>query len=78
MHQHLAPQLNSSDLVLMDNLPSHQVAGIAEAIRAADAELIFLSPHSPDLNPIEMVLAKAKNVIRKRTANQVALRRPLR
>ena len=66
VQQHLAPQLNSGDLVLMDNLPSHKVAGIAEAIRAADAELIFLPPYSPDLNPIEMVFAKVKNEIRKR------------
>ena len=64
VRQHLAPQLKSSDIVLMDNWPSHKVAGVAEAIRAVGAELVYLPPYSPDLNPIEMVVAKVKGQIR--------------
>ena len=66
VEQHLAPQLRSGDIVLMDNLPSHKVAGIAEAIRAVGAELVYLPPYSPDKNPIEMVFSKVKGEIRKR------------
>ncbi len=49
----------------MDNLPSHKVAGVAEAIRSIGAELVYLPPYSPDLNSIEMVFSKVKNEIRK-------------
>lgn len=65
VRQHLAPQLKSGDIVLMDNLSSHKVSGVAEAIRSAGAELVYLPPYSPDKNPIEMVFSKFKNEIRK-------------
>jgi transposase len=41
-------------VVVLDNLAAHKVAGIREAIRAANASLLFLPPYSPDLNPIEI------------------------
>jgi transposase len=66
VQQHLAPQLKTGDIVLMDNLPSHKVSGVAQAIRSAGAELVYLPPYSPDKNPIKMVFSKAKNEIRKR------------
>jgi transposase len=66
VRQHLAPQLKSGDIVVMDNLPSHKVSGVVEAIRSAGAELVYLPPYSPDKNPIEMAFSKAKNEIRKR------------
>lgn len=66
VEQHLAPQLKSGDIVLMDNLSSHKVSGVAQAIRSVGAELVFLPPYSPDKNPIEMVFSKAKSEIRKR------------
>ena len=50
----LAPTLVAGDIVIMDNLPSHKVAGVRETIEAAGAKLIYLPPYSPDLNPIEM------------------------
>ena len=53
------------DIVVMDNLPSHKVSGIREAIEAQNALLLYLPPHSPDLNPIEQVLAKFKAALRK-------------
>jgi len=50
----------------MDNLSSHKVAGVREAIERAGAELVYLPPYSPDRNPIEQVMSKFKNEIRKR------------
>ena len=62
--QHLAPVLKPGDIVVMDNLSSHKVAGIREAIEAAGAELRYLPPYSPDLNPIELAFAKFKKLLR--------------
>ena len=53
VEQHLAPALKPGDVVVMDNLSSHKVAGIREAIEAAGAELRYLPPYSPELNPVE-------------------------
>src|SRR5215213_4224182 len=55
----------STICVLLDNLRSHKVAGIAEAIAARQARLIYLPPYSPDLNPIEQAFAKYKALLRK-------------
>ena len=51
--QVLVPELKPGDIVIMDNLPAHKVKGVREAIEAAGADLIYLPPYSPDLNPIE-------------------------
>lgn len=64
VEQHLAPALKAGDIVVMDNLSSHKVAGIREAIEAAGAELRHLPPYSPDLNPIESAFAKFKKLLR--------------
>ena len=61
----LVPELRKGDVVVMDNLPAHKVAGIREAIRAAGAGVLYLPPYSPDLNPIEQVFAKLKALLRK-------------
>jgi transposase len=66
VEQQLAPCLKPGDIVVMDNLACHKVAGVAEAIRAAGAEAAYLPPYSPRLNPIEHVFAKTKQEIRKR------------
>ena len=63
--QMLAPALRPGDIVIMDNLPAHKVAGIREAIAARGAELRYLPPYSPDLNPIEQAFAKLKAFLRK-------------
>ena len=63
--QMLAPALQPGDIVIMDNLPAHKVAGIREAIAARGAELRYLPPYSPDLNPIEQAFAKLKALLRK-------------
>jgi transposase len=49
----LAPALRPGGVVVMDNLGSHKVAGVREAIEAAGASLLYLPPYSPDLNPVE-------------------------
>ncbi|MFD2227783.1 IS630 family transposase [Microvirga arabica] len=54
VEQMLAPALSPSDVVVLDNLATHKVAGVEEAIRAAGASLLYLPPYRPDLNPIEI------------------------
>lgn len=65
VRQVLAPTLSSGDIVIMDNLGSHKVTGVREAIEATGAKLLYLPPYSPDFDPIEQVFAKLKNKLRK-------------
>ena len=65
VEQLLAPTLKPGDIVVMDNLPAHKPVAVREAIEAADAELRFLPPYSPDFNPIEMAFSKLKALLRK-------------
>jgi transposase len=64
IEQHLAPTLSAGDIVVLDNLSSHKIAGVQAAIAAVGAELWYLPPYSPDFNPIEQVFAKFKGLIR--------------
>jgi transposase len=64
VEQMLAPTLRSNDVVLLDNLSSHKIAGIAEDIAARDVQLVYLPPYSPDLNPIEQAFATFKALLR--------------
>ncbi|NJO03133.1 MAG: hypothetical protein HC880_16945 [Bacteroidia bacterium] len=64
IEQMLAPKLESGDIVIMDNLPAHKVQGVRQAIEAKGAELRYLPPYSPDLNPIEQAFAKLKALLR--------------
>ena len=66
--QFLAPALAPGDVVVMDNLAAHKVAGVAEAVAAASASILHLPPYSPDLNPIEQMFAKLKALLRKAAA----------
>jgi transposase len=65
VQQCLVPTLKRGEIVLMDNLPVHKVAGVAEAIERAGATLIYLPKYSPDLNPIELAFSKLKAHLRK-------------
>lgn len=65
VRQFLAPALKPGDTVVMDNLSSHKVAGVREAIEAVGARLLYLPPYSPDLNPIEMAFSKLKALLRR-------------
>ena len=56
----LAPTLCQGDIVVMDNLPAHKVAGVTQAIEQAGATLRYLPAYSPDFNPIENAFAKLK------------------
>ncbi len=64
VEQFLAPALRPGDVLIMDNLSSHKVAGVREAVEAAGASLLYLPPYSPDLNPIGMAFAKLKALLR--------------
>ncbi len=63
IEQFLAPTLTAGDIVMMDNLASHKVDGIRQAIEARGAELRYLPAYSPDLNPIEQLFAKLKALL---------------
>jgi transposase len=65
VEQFLAPTLKKGDIVFMDNVSVHKVAGIQEAIEARGAMLAYLPAYSPDLNPIEQFFSKLKAILRK-------------
>lgn len=69
--QVLAPELRPGDIVVMDNLPSHKISGVREAIESTGARLLFLPPYSPDFNPIEMAFSKLKALLRKAAARTI-------
>ncbi len=63
--QVLAPTLSPGEIVILDNLGSHKVEGVEEAINATGATVLYLPPYSPDLNPIENFFARLKALLRK-------------
>jgi transposase len=64
VQEHLAPALRAGDIVIMDNLAVHKVAGVREAIEAVGAHVLYLPPYSPDYNPIEQIFAWFKARLR--------------
>lgn len=70
-HELLGPTLKRGDVVVLDNLPAHRVAGIREAFTARRAQIFYLPPYSPDLNPIEMAFAKLKALLRQDPARTI-------
>jgi transposase len=64
VRQQLVPTLRPDDVVVMDNLAAHKVAGVREAIEAVGATVAYLPPYRPDLHPIELVFAKMKWLLR--------------
>jgi transposase len=60
----LVPELQSGDVVVLDNLSSHKGARTRTLIEETGATLLFLPPYSPDFNPIEMIFAKVKQLLR--------------
>ena len=71
VEQVLAPTLMPGDVVVMDNLAAHKLAGVRAAIKREGASLRYLPPYSPDFNPIEMALAKLKALLKKAAARTV-------
>jgi transposase len=66
VRQELAPRWRPGDILVMDNLQTHKTAGVAAAVAARAARVLYLPPYSPDLNPIEMAFSKVKNELRRR------------
>jgi transposase len=64
VRQGLAPTLRPGDVVILDNLATHKIRGVREAIEAARARLLYLPPYSPDFNPIEPMWSKVKQILR--------------
>ena len=64
VQQVLVPQLKAGDVVVMDNLSSHKRSTTRQRIESAGAQVLFLPPYSPDLNPIEMIFSKIKSLLR--------------
>lgn len=71
VEQFLAPALTPGQIVIMDNLPSHKVEGVRQAIETTGASLRYLPSYSPDLNPIEQFFAKLKAFLRKAATRTV-------
>ena len=65
--------INRGDIVVMDNMRSHHVTGVKEALRAAGVIPLYLPLCSPDLNPIEMMWSKMKSVLLKIGCRTAAL-----
>jgi len=66
IQQGLAPTLRAGELVIMDNLATHKIRGVQEAIHSRGAQLLYLPPYSPDFNPIEPMWSKIKQFLRSR------------
>jgi transposase len=64
VRQGLAPTLRPGDVVILDNLSTHKMRGVREALEAARARLLYLPPYSPDFNPIEPMWSKIKQSLR--------------
>jgi transposase len=61
----VVPTLRPGDILFMDNLSAHKVAGLDELIRSCSAHLIYLPPYSPDFNPIELAWSMVKTILRR-------------
>jgi len=71
VEQILAPTLRKGDIVFMDNLRTHKIDGVRQAVEAVGAKVRYLPAYSPDLNPIEMAFSKLKTALRKGAARTV-------
>ena len=60
----LLPTLQGGEIVVLDNLSSHKISRVVELVESAGDEVWYLPPYSPDLNPIEPMWSKVKQVLR--------------
>jgi len=65
VEQFLCPTLQPGDIAILDNLSSHKVDGVSQAIAEVGARVLYLPPYSPDMNPIEKLFSKLKTLLRK-------------
>jgi transposase len=61
----LAPSLGPGQVVVMDNLSAHKGGRVREIVEGRGAELLYLPPYSPDMNPIEQAFSKVKGLLRR-------------
>lgn len=73
LEQVLGPRLQPGDVVVLDNLPAHKVAGVRSLIEVHGAQLLYLPPYSPDFNPIEPAWSKIKELLRAAKARTLPL-----
>jgi transposase len=73
VEQVLGPRLQPGDVVVLDNLAAHKVAGVRALIEARGAQLLYLPPYSPDFNPIEQAWSKVKELLRAAQARTLPL-----
>ena len=71
LEQVLCPRLQPGQIVILDNLGAHKVAGVRQLVEARGARLIYLPPYSPDFNPIEQAWSKIKQQLRSAKARLV-------
>ena len=71
VRQQLAPALVPGDVLILDNLSSHKVRGVREALEDVGAHVLYLPPYSPDLNPIELAFSKLRRLLRSLAARTV-------
>jgi len=64
VRQGLAPVLRPGEVVILDNLATHKIRGVREALEAAGARLLYLPPYAPDFNPLEPMWSKIKPILR--------------
>ena len=64
LEQVLCPRLCHGQVVILDNLAAHKVAGVRQLIESTGARLLYLPPYSPDFNPIEQAWSKVKQLLR--------------
>ena len=76
LEQVLCPRLRPGQVVIMDNLAAHKVAGVRERIEATGASLVYLPPYSPDFNPIEQAWSKVKQLLRSAKARTLEALEP--
>jgi transposase len=65
IEQCVVPTLQPGDILFMDNLSAHKVAGLEALIHSCGAHVIYLPPYSPDFNPIELAWSKVKTILRR-------------
>jgi transposase len=64
VQQGLAPARRPGEVVILDNLATHKIRGVREALEAVGARWLYLPPYSPDFNPIEPMWSKIKQILR--------------
>ena len=65
LEEHLLPTLDKEkDVLIMDNMRTHHANAVQAVLAASGAKVLFLTPYSPDFNPIERLWSKMKAILR--------------